>query len=85
MLKFGSLELANVSFSGCYIRVILSKDPRNKDRKKSSETKTRDEKIRDVLIHKDRFASDCFMLASLGSIPASVGTVESDGRQMKQC
>ncbi len=65
MLKFGSLELANVSFSGCYIRVILSKDHRNKDQKKSSETKTRDEKIRDVLIHKDRFVSDCFMLASL--------------------
>jgi hypothetical protein len=48
VLKFGSLELANVSFSGCYIRVILSKDHRNKDRKKSSKTKTRDEKIRDV-------------------------------------
>ena len=64
VLKFGSIELANVSFSDCYIRVILSKDHRNKDRKKSSETKTRDEKIRDVLIHKDRFVSDCFMLAS---------------------
>jgi hypothetical protein len=47
-LKFGSLELANVSFSDCYIRVILSKDHRKKGRKKRSKTKTRDEKIRDV-------------------------------------
>jgi hypothetical protein len=58
------LELANVSFSDCYIRVILPKDHKNKDRKKSSKTKIRDEKIRGVKIHKDRFLSDCFMLAS---------------------
>ncbi len=35
VLKFGPLELANVSFSDCYIRVILPKDHKNKDRKKS--------------------------------------------------
>jgi hypothetical protein len=42
------LELANVSFSDCYIRVFLPKDHKNKDRKKSSKTKIRDEKIRGV-------------------------------------
>jgi hypothetical protein len=42
------LELANVSWSDCYIRVVLSSDCRNKDRKKRSKTKIREEKIRAV-------------------------------------
>jgi hypothetical protein len=48
---------------------LVVKDRRNKERKISSETKTRDEKIRDVKIHKDRFVSDCFMLASCCAFP----------------
>jgi hypothetical protein len=37
-------------------------------RKKCSKTKTRDEKIRDIQILKERFVSDCFMLASISHV-----------------
>ncbi len=40
---------------------------------------------RDLAQWLERLTANALVATVLGSIPASVGTVESEGRQMKQC
>jgi hypothetical protein len=41
--------------------------------------------MRSSLVHLERLTANAEVATALGSIPASTDTVESEGRQMKQC